>query len=219
MYKIIILCLISWFLFVLPQPGLSWDILEPEEFEMTDAWLTSEPQPGVDYHVLRVCQDEDMTVDCTQCIYKAKSDGAVWIPTNNRCIYRIQNDTTYSLFFQIKASSISGLQSEWTIPRIVTVDRTVENLKTESSSISLIIYNTSDSDNNTLDSDNNTSDSDSSAQPYVIVSTEEGIHEENDVDGIPDDVDYRPGSNLEQTITIDGSDSGVENSLLKTDSQ
>ena len=61
----------------------------------------------------------------------------------------------------------------------------------------------------------NVSISDIPTQPYIIVSTDEGIHVDNDVDGISDDVDNCQGSNLEQTIKIDGCDSGVENFLFE----
>jgi len=142
MKKIIKFSLICLFLFIISQPVLAGDILEPELFEITDAWLTSEPQPGVDYHVLRVCEDEDMSADCTQCMYKATSDGAVWIPVNNRCIYRVQNNTSYTLFYQIKASTIDSLQSEWTTPRIVSVKRGVKNLETNSYAFSVVDYDT-----------------------------------------------------------------------------
>jgi len=142
MKKIIKSSLIFLFLFSLSQPVLAGDILEPELFEINNAWLTSTPQTGVDYHVLRVCEDEDMSVDCTQCIYRAKSDGAVWIPVNNRCIYRVKNDEFYTLYYQIKASTIDSLQSEWTIPRTVFVNRGVENLENNSYAFSVINYNT-----------------------------------------------------------------------------
>ena len=142
MKKIIKFSLMVLFLLGISQSVLAEDILEPEVFEMNDAWLTSNPQPGVDYHVLRVCEDKDMAIDCTQCIYKAKSDGAVWIPVNNRCIYRVKNDTVYMLYYQIKASTINSLQSQWTIPRTVTVDRGFKNLETTSYTFSVINYNT-----------------------------------------------------------------------------
>ena len=142
MKKFIKFSLIYLFLFIISQPVLAGDILEPELFEITDAWLTSEPQSGVDYHVLRVCKDEYMSANCTQCMYKAKSDGAVWIPVNNRCIYRVQNNTPYTLFYQIKASTIESLQSEWTTPRAVSVNRGVGNLETNSYVFSVIDYDT-----------------------------------------------------------------------------
>jgi hypothetical protein len=142
MKKIIKFSLIYLVLSIIPKPILAGDILEPELFVITDAWLTSEPQSGVDYHVLWVCEDEDMSADCTQCIYKAKSDGAVWIPVNNRCIYRIQDGETYTLFFQIKASTVNGFQSEWTTPRAVTVYRGVRNLDINSYAFSVIDYDT-----------------------------------------------------------------------------
>ena len=142
MKKIIKFSLIFLFLLSISQSVLAEDILGPEVFEINDAWLTSNPQPGVDYHVLRVCEDKDMSKDCTQCIYKAKSDGAVWIPVNNRCIYRVKNETVYMLYYQIKASTIDSLQSEWTIPRTVNVDRGFKNLEITSYTFSVINYNT-----------------------------------------------------------------------------
>ena len=140
--KIIKFSLIFLFLLSVSQLVLAEDILEPEVFEINDAWLTSNPQPGVDYHILRVCEDKIMYEDCTKCIYKAKSDGAVWIPVNNRCIYRVKNDTVYMLYYQIKASTIDNLQSEWTISRTVLVDRGFKNLETTSYTFSVINYNT-----------------------------------------------------------------------------
>jgi hypothetical protein len=142
MKKIIKFSLIYLFLFSISQVVLAGDILEPELFEITDAWLTSKPQPVADYHVLRVCEDEDMSEDCTQCIYKAKSDGAVWIPVNNRCIYRVKNDTVYTLYYQIKSSTIDGLHSKWTIPRTVYVNRDIKNLEINSYAFSVINYDT-----------------------------------------------------------------------------
>ena len=142
MKKILSFSLIYLFLFSISQPVLAGDILEPDLFEITDAWLTSSPQSGVDYHVLRVCEDEDMSFDCTECIFKAKSDGSVWIPVNNRCIYRVKNDTSYTLFYQIKSSTIDGFQSGWTTPRPVSVKRGVKNLETNSYAYTVINYDT-----------------------------------------------------------------------------
>jgi hypothetical protein len=124
------------------QPVSAGDFLDPIVAEIEDAWLTSNPQAGVDYHVIRACQDEEMTIDCTQSIYKAKSDGAVWIPVNNRCIFRVQTESHYSLFYQVKAMSLSGLSSDWTIPREVSVYRSIGNLEQSSHVMSAVNYMT-----------------------------------------------------------------------------
>lgn len=149
MFKYIQFSLLFLFLFSIPQPVLAEDLFEPDMLEIQDGWLTSDPGPGVDYHVLRVCKDEGMAVDCTQCLYKAKNDGAVWIPINNRCIYRIQDNAevrsgklSYSLFFQIRASNVNGLESEWTIPRKVHVSRATFNSERSSFFHSFIFYET-----------------------------------------------------------------------------
>ncbi len=130
---------------VISQPALAENILEPELLEVTEDWLTSDPQTGVDYHIFRACRDVDMTSDCTQGIYKAKDNGAVRIPANNRCIYRVQNDIYYSLYYQIKAASVDGAQSQWTVPRRLLMYQEVVNLGTQSYSYMMVNYETSNS--------------------------------------------------------------------------
>lgn len=71
--------------------------------------------------------------------------GAVHIPANNRCIYRVQNDIYYSLYYQIKAASIDGAQSQWTLPRKLLMYREAVNLGTQTYSYMIINYQTSDS--------------------------------------------------------------------------
>ncbi|MFO7740418.1 MAG: hypothetical protein R6V46_18210 [Desulfatiglandaceae bacterium] len=142
MLKTSIIRLICFSLLLISQPVLAGDITEPEFFEVTDAWLTSDPQTGVDYHVLRVCQDKDMTIDCTQCIYRAKSDGSVWMPVNNRCVYRVRNDPVYFLFFQIKAATLDGLESKWTDPRPVIITRIFGNDSGLSYAGNMVTYDT-----------------------------------------------------------------------------
>ena len=127
---------------VMALPALAGNLLEPELLEMTEEWLTSDPQPGADYHVFRVCRDEEMTLDCTQGIYRAKENGAVRIPSNNRCIFRVQPDTYYNLFYQIQAASIDGVRSGWTKPRKILVYREIINLGSQSYSYSVINYET-----------------------------------------------------------------------------
>ena len=137
--------LLFWVLLMMFQPALAGNILEPGLLEMTDDWLTSDPQVGVDYHVFRVCRDADMTLDCTQGIYKAKDNGAVWIPVNNRCIYRVQKVNYHNLFYQIKAAAVDGAQSEWTQPRKLLVYQEIVNLGTQSYNYTIVTYDTSDS--------------------------------------------------------------------------
>ena len=122
----------TFFLWVvlISLPTLAGDIPELENVEIVDAWLTSDPQPGVRYHVLRVCRNEEMSVDCTQCIYKAKKDGALWIPANNRCLVRVGDDDTYQyllLYFKIKAVMDDNQKSKWSQPQQVWVYRNISN--------------------------------------------------------------------------------------------
>ena len=124
------------------QLALAGTFLEPGLLEMTEDWLTSEPQPGVEFHIFRACQDVDMSQDCTQGIYKAKDNGAMWIPSNNRCIYRVQNDHNYILFYQIKAATIDGARSPWTLPRRLNVYREVANLGKLSYRFFIVQYET-----------------------------------------------------------------------------
>ena len=137
--------LLFWVLLVMIQPAMAGNILEPELLEVTEEWLTSDPQPGVDYHVFRACRDLEMTLDCTQGIYRAKENGAVWIPANNRCIYRVQPSIYYNLFYQIQASDVDGSRSGWTLPRKLLVYREIVNLGTQSYSYTIVNYETGDS--------------------------------------------------------------------------
>ena len=121
-------------------PVLADDFGQPERFGMVDAWLTSAPQPEVQYHLFRACTDLEMTTDCTQCIYKAKDDGSVWIPSENRCIYRVSNWGGYTLYFQLKAVSADGRESDWTEASPVYVTRSVGNGGSYGSSWSWVRY-------------------------------------------------------------------------------
>jgi hypothetical protein len=113
------------------------DITEPESLMVCDAWLSSDPQPVVDHHVIKVCKDYAMTEECTQCIYGADSDGAVHIPTYNRCIFRphqwshsTQEVPEYNncvLYYQVKAATAEGLESEWTETNQVRIYKMIEN--------------------------------------------------------------------------------------------
>jgi hypothetical protein len=111
-------------------PALAGDIPELENVEIVDAWLTSDPQPGVRYHILKICQDQEMSVDCTRCIYKAKKNGALWIPANNRCLVRVNDDDNYQyifLFYQIKSVIDDNQKSKWSQPQKVSVYRNISN--------------------------------------------------------------------------------------------
>ncbi len=127
---------------VITQPVMAGNILEPELLEITDDWLTSDPQPGVDYHVFKVCRDGGMTLDFAQGIYRARDNGAVWIPANNRCIYRVQSSSYYNLFYQIQAGAVDGARSQWTPPRKLLVSREVMNVGSQSYSYTLVNYET-----------------------------------------------------------------------------
>ena len=145
MLKIIRCGMLILFLFAICQPALAEEILEPELMEISENWLTSDAQPGADYHIFKVCRDEEMTTDCSQATYKAKDNGSVWIPVNNRCIYRVQNTTSYTLYYQIKSASMDGDQSQMTSPRKVVVYREFVNLGTQSYSYMIVNYNTTES--------------------------------------------------------------------------
>jgi len=113
------------------------DIREPESLMVSDAWLSSDSQPVVDHHVIKVCKDYAMTEECTQCIYGADSDGAVHIPAYNRCIFRPQQWSHSTLevpecdncvlYYQIKASTSEGLESEWTETKQIRIYKMIEN--------------------------------------------------------------------------------------------
>lgn len=123
-------------------PASAGDLAQPERFGMVDAWLTSNPQPEVEYHVFRACRDMEMSDDCTQCIYKAKGDGSVWIPSENRCIYRVA-DHGYTLYFQLKAVAMDGRESDWTEASPVYVTRSTANGSFYGSSWSWVRYDLS----------------------------------------------------------------------------
>ena len=114
MYKNTLISVTLFFIITLSSSALAEDITEPESFMLVSSWLSSEPQPGADHHVIRVCKDGEMIEDCTQCIYKANSDGAVHIPMYNRCIFRTyqwnsardqeeQDFQSYNLYWQVKS--------------------------------------------------------------------------------------------------------------------
>ena len=86
-------------LLLIPIPLFAENILEPEYMEVTEHQLTCEPQQDVDFHIFRVCRNKAMTRDCTQAIYKAKENGAMSIPSNNRCIYRVKKGNSYKLYY------------------------------------------------------------------------------------------------------------------------
>ena len=118
---------------------------------LVNSWLSSEPQPGADHHVIRVCKDDEMIEDCTQCIYKANSDGAVHIPTYNRCVFRTyqwssfggqeeQGFQSYYLFWQVKAVSVGGIESEWTEPQRVFIQNHIVNKDNYCSAVLTVRY-------------------------------------------------------------------------------
>ena len=123
-------------------PSMADGLIEPVWLEVNTEWLTSEPQAGVDYHIFKACSDMDMTEDCTKGIYKAKANGAMSIPSNNRCIYRVGVVNGYTLYYQIKAASTDGRRSPWTIPRSVNVYREFVNRDNLSYSYLLVQYET-----------------------------------------------------------------------------
>ena len=127
-----------FFIMTLSFSAFAENLTQPETFILVNSWLTSEPQPGADHHVLSVCMDEAMTEDCTQCIYQASGDGAVHIPMYNRCVFRTyqwssfgvqgeQDFQTYNLFWQVKAVSADGFDSEWTLPNRVHIQNHITN--------------------------------------------------------------------------------------------
>jgi hypothetical protein len=151
MKKSAIFGLLSLFIFMLPLPVFAEDVIEPEFLKIVDSWLISDPQPHVDHHVIRVCDDDIMTVNCTQCIYGAGDDGAVKIPTYNRCIFRAQKETSpgdqpvdaqyFQLFYQLKAVSTTGLESDWTAPKEVYIYKNVNNQPTYCGAVLSVHYN------------------------------------------------------------------------------
>ena len=152
MYKNTLISFTLFFIITLSFSALAEDITEPESFILVNSWLSSEPQPGVDHHVIRVCKDDEMIEDCTQCIYMANSDGAVHIPMYNRCVFRTyqwnssgdheENDIqVYSLYWQVKAVSAEGPESEWTEPKRVFIKNQIINESDYCSAVISVTYN------------------------------------------------------------------------------
>ena len=143
MHKNTIISFTLFFIITLTSSALAENITEPESFMLVNTWLSSEPQPGADHHVIRVCQDDEMIEDCTQCIYQASGDGAVHIPMYNRCVFRTyqwrsyqwgsygyqeeQALQSYILYWQVKAVSAGGSESEWTEPKRVHIQNQIIN--------------------------------------------------------------------------------------------
>ncbi len=136
--------------FIVTSPSLAEDILEPEFIMTVDSWLTSQPQPGVDYHVIKVCEDPGMMEDCTQCIYKASMDGSLNIPVYNRCVFRadqeasyadqVEHRQSYDLYYQLKAATSNGLESVWTEPKIVSLLKRTNNESSYSYALLFVQY-------------------------------------------------------------------------------
>ena len=152
MYKNTLISFTLFFIITLSFSALAEDITEPESFLLVNSWLSSEPQPGADHHVIRVCKDDEMIEDCTQCIYKANSDGAVHIPTYNRCVFRTyqwssfgdqaeQDFQSYNLYWQVKAVSAEGPESGWTEPKTVLVQNHIINGSDYCSTVLTVRYN------------------------------------------------------------------------------
>ena len=125
------------FIIILSASAFADDIAEPEKLIIENKTLSSSPQTGVDHHILRVCKDFEMSLECTQCIYKANSNGAVNIPAYNRCIFRtykgfpsrdgIRHGNYYQLYYQLIAVNAEGLKSDWTKPLEIWVYNDIEN--------------------------------------------------------------------------------------------
>lgn len=126
-----LICYLILFIFIFSPPLFADNIIEPELIDAINHSLSSDPQPGVDYHVIKVCKDYEMIVDCEQCTYDASVDGSLNIPTYNRCVIRLERDTSYAnqtrdsqshkFFYQFKAGVNGGIESDWTEPKIVSV--------------------------------------------------------------------------------------------------
>ena len=151
MYKNTLISFTLCFIMTLSFSAFADDITEPESFTLVNSWLSSEPQPGADHHMIRVCKDQEMFEDCTQCIYKANSDGAVHIPTYNRCRFRTyqwnyfgdieeQGFQSYYLFWQVKAVSVDGIESEWTEPQRVHIQNQIVNRDNYCSAVLTVRY-------------------------------------------------------------------------------
>ncbi len=119
------------FIVIISPPVFAENITEPEIIATVNHSLSSDPQPGVDYHVIKVCKDYDMTVDCDQCTYDASVDGSLNIPTYNRCVIRLEQNIPYAdqtsdnqfnkFFYQFKAGVDGGPESQWTETRVVSM--------------------------------------------------------------------------------------------------
>ena len=137
MYKNTLLGFALLSIFLLAIPVYAENITEPESLWIVDSWLSSDPQPGADHHVIKVCKDYAMSEECTQCIYKANSDGSVHIPTYNRCIFRpyegtpstdgVLDGNQIALYYQLKAVTADGLESEWTEANWVMIYKDIDN--------------------------------------------------------------------------------------------
>lgn len=139
----LIIYLIS-FIFIMSHPLFAENIIEPELIATVNHSLSSDPQPGVEYHVIKVCEDYQMIVDCKQCTYNASVDGSLNIPTYNRCVIRADQDISnanqmgdfqsYKFFYQFKAGLNGGPESEWTEPKIVSIVTIYNNSLKDSNS-------------------------------------------------------------------------------------
>jgi hypothetical protein len=131
MKKLSLISYLISFIFIISAPLSAENLMEPEIIATVNHSLSSDPQPGVDYHVINVCKDFQMLVDCRQCTYDASADGSLNIPTYNRCVIRTEQDIShadqigdrqfYKFFYQFKAGMTGGPESEWTEPKIVSV--------------------------------------------------------------------------------------------------
>jgi hypothetical protein len=125
------------FIFFISQPLFAENIIEPELIDTVNHSLSSDPQPGVDYHVIKVCKDIEMMIDCEQCTYDASPDGSLNIPTYNRCVIRLEKNIpdadqtgdsqSQKFFYQFKAGVYEGPESDWTEPKIVSMASVYDN--------------------------------------------------------------------------------------------
>lgn len=151
MTKLSLISYIVSFIFIFSYPLFAEEIMEPEFIETVNHSLSSDPQPGVNYHVIKVCKDFEMIVDCKECTYEASVDGSLNIPTYNRCIFREEQETTYSktssdnqfykFFYQFKAASNTGSESNWTEPKIASIVKSRYNESRYSYAYLFVQYN------------------------------------------------------------------------------
>lgn len=151
MKNLLFLGLMISIVFIFTSSSSAEDIIEPEFIMTVDSWLTSNPQPGVDFHVIKVCKDYEMIEDCTQCIYKASVDGSLNIPVFNRCVFRadqeisftdqVEHSQSYNLHYQLKAATSNGLESVWTEPEIVSIQKNTNNASSYSYALLFVQYN------------------------------------------------------------------------------